>query len=175
MKKILDNRQIKEGAVHMLSQLDIVTQSLNVMQSDSSNLGDATNTWLMLSSSPALSEELKLAVKRRMYKAITPFHILAKMMMTKEGCQLPVDMKQSASDLVESIDESFPGILAAFEIQDSSVFPPSAFKNSIKGILTPQKYWQYVFQNTELEPLKRFCQLAIKVLSCPPSSAGITL
>ena len=68
MKRILDNRQIREGAVHMLSQLDIVSQSLNLMQSDSSNLGDATNTWIMLSSSPALSEDLKLAVKLRMKK-----------------------------------------------------------------------------------------------------------
>ena len=172
-KNILDNRQVKEGAAHMLSQLNLVSQSLNLMQSDTANLGDALNSWIMLSTSPILSDELKLTVKQRMDKAITPWHILAKMILNKAGCALPVELKAKAVDYVESIDESFPGILAAFEIQDNSIFPASAFMNSIKDILEPVKYWRYVSLNTELEPLKRFCDFAIRLLSCPPSSAGL--
>ena len=142
------------------------------MQSDSSTLGDAMNSWIMLSSSPVLCDELKEAVQRRMGQAITHHHVLAKMLTNKSGCGIASSLKEDAMDYLKDIDESFPGILAAYQIQDTSVFPASAFINSIKNILDPIKYWQYVMQNTELEPVINFCRLAIRVLSCPPSSAG---
>lgn len=172
-KKLLDNRMIKNGASHMLEQLDIVAASINIMQSDTSHLGDAMNTWLMLSTNPALSDELKSAVQKRMDQAITPYHILAKMVMNKAGHEIPLELKQDALDHAETLDSFFPVILAAFEVEDSSVFPPVAFKNSIRRVLEPAKYWSFIARNTELEPLKRFCQLAVSLLSCPPSSAGI--
>ena len=156
----------------MLNQLQIVTQSLNLLQSNTANFGDAINTWLMLSSSPALSDELKAAVQLRMEKAITPFHMLAKMLMNRAGCQLPIRMKEAAMELLLELDPSFPGIMAAFEIQDTSLFPASAFMQSIKDVLEPIKYWQYVAKNTEMEPIQKFCQLANRVFSCPTSSAG---
>ena len=173
IKRILDDRQIKEGAAHLLSQLEIVSQSLNIMQSDSSSLGDAMDSWIMLSTSPILCDQLKDAVKRRMGQAITPHHILAKMLSNKPGCSLSGSSKEEAMSYLQDIDESFPGILAAFQIQDTTVFPASAFIGSIRNILEPVKYWQYVMGNTELEPVINFCRLAIRVLSCPPSSAGV--
>ena len=173
IKRILNNRQIKEGANHMLSQLNMVSQSLNLLQSDSSNLGDATNTWLMLSSSQALTDELKEAVQARMENAITPFHMLAKMLLNRAGWeQLPIRMKEAAMKLLLELDPSFPGIMAAFETEDDTLFPASAFMQSIKEVLEPIKYWQYIAKNTEMEPVQKFCQLAIRVLSCPTSSAG---
>jgi hypothetical protein len=66
IKRILDNRQIKEAAIHMQSQLEAVSRSLNLLQADSTNLGEAANTWLMLSSNTALTSELQEAVKQRM-------------------------------------------------------------------------------------------------------------
>ena len=79
----------------MLDQLDIVSRGLNVMQSDSSHLGDAMNTWLTLSSSPVLTDELKIEIKARMESAITPAHILAKMVMNRDGLDLPISQKQA--------------------------------------------------------------------------------
>ena len=113
-KRILDNRLIKEAAVHMLQQLDIVSQILNVMQSDSSNLSDAMEGWLTLSTSPILSEDLKSEVKKRMDKAVTPHHILAKMVSTKGRIEMPVEMKQKGMEFAEEINFQFPAILAAF-------------------------------------------------------------
>ena len=107
-----------------------------------------------------------------MKKAITPYHTLAKMVSTKIGCELPLDLKEKAISFAEELDPSFPGILAALEVKDDSVFPQCAFKESIRNLLEPIKYWRYI-DNTALEPLKRFCQVAIKLLSCPPSSAGV--
>ena len=171
-KRILDNRQIKEGAVHMLDQLDVISRGLNVMQSDSSHLGDAMNTWLTLSSSSVLTDELKIEINARMESAITPAHVFAKMVMNKDGLDLGIAQKQDAMDFVEGVDKRLSGILAAFEVEDTTVFPPAAFKHCVKDVLEPIKYWQYISANTELEPLKLFCDLAIRVLTCPPSSAG---
>ena len=171
-KKILDNRQIKEGAAHMLEQLDLISNGLNVMQSDTSHLGNAMNTWLMLSSSPSLTEQLKTEIKSRMEKAVTPAHILAYMVMNKDFSDLSISQKQVAMDFVEQVDDRLPPILAAYEIQDATIFPPAAFNHSIRNSLEPVKYWQFVTKYTELEPLKIFCDLAVRVLSCPPSSAG---
>ena len=171
-KRILDNQQIKEAASHMLQQLNVVTQSLNVMQSDSSNLCDALDCWLSLSSSPILSDKLKSKIEERMKKAITLYHTLAKMVSTKISCELPINLKEKAISFAEELDSSFPGILAALEVEDDSVFPRCAFNDSIRNILEPIKYWRYIENNTSLEPLKRFCRFAMKLLSCPPSSAG---
>ena len=121
----------------------------------------------------SFATNLKIAVKRRMGQAITPHHILAKMLSNKPGCSLSGSSKEEAMSYLQDIDESFPGILAAFQIQDTTVFPASAFIGSIRNILEPVKYWQYVMGNTELEPVINFCRLAIRVLSCPPSSAGV--
>ena len=171
-QRILDNRQIKEGANHMLQQLDLVSHSLNLLQSETSNLGDATNIWLKLSSSEVLSNELKAAIKPRMQKAITPFHMIAKMLLNQSESWLPIPMKESAMKLLLELDPSYPGIMAAFEMRDTSLFPTFAFTASIKEKLSPIKYWEYVDANTESEPLKKFCKFAITDLTCPTSSAG---
>ena len=156
----------------MLEQLDAVGHGLNIMQSDSSHLGDCMNMWLMLRSNENLTEELKQELGKRMEKTITPFHILAKIVMNKAGDDLPSEHKVKAMDYIEQIDDRLPGMLAAYEMEDTTIFPPHAFKDSIKNVLEPVKYWKYVCNNTTLEPLKIFCDLAIRVLSCPPSSAG---
>lgn len=156
----------------MLEQLDLVGHGLNIMQADSSHLGDCMNTWLMLSSNPDLNEELRQEVRKRMEKTITPFHILAKIVMNKAGYDLLSDQKDKAMDYIEQIDDRLPGILAAFEMEDTTIHPPQSFKNSIKNVLEPVKYWKYFSNNTKLEPLKVFCDLAVRVLSCPLSSAG---
>ena len=97
------------------------------MQSDYSNIGDACNSWLTLLGSPDLSEDMKSAIKRRMKVAVTPHHILAQMVMNKEGCPIPVQMKEEAQVFLEKIDGLFLGVLATFEIQDTSIFPASAY------------------------------------------------
>ena len=173
LKKILDDRQVLKGAEHMLEQLDLVVHGLNIMQSDSSHLGDCMNTWIMLSSNSDLTEDLREEIRKRMEKTITPFHILAKIVMNKAGAELPSDQKDKAMDYIEEIDDRLPGMLAAFEMEDITIFPPQAFKASIRNVLEPVKYWKYVSNNTQLEPLKVFCDLAVRVLSCPPSSAGL--
>ena len=173
-KRILDDRQIKEGAAHMLQQLDVVAHTLNIMQSDSSDLCDAMDAWLTLSTSAILCDSIKDAAKEKMKKAITPHHILAKMVSNKVGCELPVELKSVGMEFAEKLDKDFPGLLAALEVQDETVFPPAAFKESIRNLLDPLKYWRYIEKNTAMEPVKRFSNMALRILSCPPSSAGAT-
>ena len=158
----------------MLDQLNVVTAGLNIMQSDSTNLADATNAWLTMVTHASLSEEIKESVEERMQQAITPYHVLAKLLHNNDkGPKLSLELKQQAMDYLEEVDESFLGIIAAYETEDVTVFPPSSFKTSIKNLLEPLKYWNYIKRNTELAPLQRFCDLANRIFSCPPSSAGV--
>ena len=39
--------------------------------------------------------------------------------------------------------------------------------------MDPINYWRHVKKNTLMEPLRRFCDMAVRLLSCPPSSAGL--
>ena len=156
----------------MQSQLEAVSRSLNLLQADSTNLGEAANTWLMLSTSTALTSELQEAVQQKMKKAITPYHTFAKLVTNKAGCPVPMEMKEEVMEFLQDLNPSFPGIMAAFQTEDTSLFPGSAFIPSIKDILEPMKYWKYVAKNTKLLPLLEFCRLAMRVLTCPSSSAG---
>ena len=92
--------------------------------------------------------------------------------MNKAGAEIPNDQKDKAMEYIEEIDDRRPGMLAAFKMEDTTIFPSQAFKASIRNVLEPIKYWKYISNNTQLEPLKLFCDLAVRVLSCPPSSAG---
>ena len=159
----------------MLQQLDIVSRGLNIMQADSSHLGTCMTTWLWLSENSDLTEDLKKEITKQMKKTITPFHVFAKIAMNKNASDLPLNLKDEAMEYIEKIDERLPGMLAAFEVKDTSIFPPMAFKSCIIDVLDPKKYWEYVSGNTGLEPLKQFCDLAIRALSCPPSSAGYSI
>ena len=98
----------------MLEQLELVATGLNIMQSDSSHLGDAMNTWLMLSSSSVLTDDLKTEIKARMENAITPPHMLAYMVMNKSNSDLTVDQKQAAMDYVEQIDPQLQAVLGSW-------------------------------------------------------------
>ena len=169
---ILNDRQIKRAADHLLEQLNEVAKALNIMQSDHSSLADAMEAWITLTTHDCLSEDLKEAALKRMEKAITPYHAFAKLVSNKPGKPLPLVWKRKAHDFIGEIDEEFLGLMAAYETGDESHFPPSAFKSSVKKVLEPVKYWKFIYQNTEFEPLKRFCTLAMDVLSCVPSSAG---
>ena len=74
---------------------------------------------------------------------------------------------------LEHLDVTFPALLAAYEIEDTSVYPAGTFKAGIKGILDPIKYWQWVGRHAQSSPLKKFCRLVETIFVCPPSSAGL--
>ena len=85
--------------------------------------------------------------------------------MIKEGNDLQSDCKDKAIDYKELNDDRLLGMLAAFKMEDTTIFWQHAFKDSIKNVLEPVKYMQQhyttVSSNIKFEPVKVFCNLAI--------------
>ena len=52
-------------------------------------------------------------------------------------------MQEQVRDYFENKDDSFAAVLAAYEMEDVSVFPKTAFRPSMVN-LTPDKYWKYI-------------------------------
>ena len=76
-----------------------------------------------------------------------------------------------ACDLIFEKDELILA-LAAFETNDTVMFPSVAFKHSMT-ILFPAKYWEYVGNVARKEEVKIFCRSMLVFASCPSSSAGV--
>ena len=77
-----------------------------------------------------------------------------------------------ARDLIFEKEEELIPALAAYETNDTAMFPRVAFKPSMKK-LSPAKYWEYVGNVARKEEVKKFCRLMLIFASCPPSSAGV--
>ncbi|MEL7307755.1 MAG: hAT transposon family protein, partial [Pseudomonadota bacterium] len=172
IKHLIDNRGLLLEARHMLQQLDKISDALNVMQSDSSDLADATLAWMELIRDESLPEEVRRIIEKRFEEVRTPFHILAVMLRGK-NIHLRKELKDEAMAHLENLNNDFPGIMAAYEMEDASMFPKAAFQNSVKNVLAPIKYWGWITQNAEIPLVKHFCSLAVKILSCPPSTGGL--
>lgn len=87
--------------------------------------------------------------------------------------ELPTDLADEAREAVLEMGEANIHALAAYEIEDTSVFPKLAFTKVIKDKMEPVKYWLYVAKVTSAAEPKTFADMMAKVFTLPPSSAGI--
>ena len=77
-----------------------------------------------------------------------------------------------ACDLIFERDDELIPALAAFETNDTVMYPHVAFEHSMTKLF-PAKYWEYVGIVPRKEEVKIFCRLTLVFASYPPSSAGI--
>jgi len=77
-----------------------------------------------------------------------------------------------ACDQIFEKDEELIPALAAFETNDTVMFPRVAFKHSMTKLF-PAKYWEYVGYVARKEEVKICCRLMLVFASCPPCSAGV--
>ena len=63
--RFIDNRLLLVEARHLLETFKTLKAALDVFQSDSATLGDATYQWIRLSSDEELHEDLKNEINRR--------------------------------------------------------------------------------------------------------------
>ena len=73
---------------------------------------------------------------------------------------------------VSDKENNFAVVLAAYEIKDTTMFPDIVFNISMIN-MSASKYWNYIGQIANLEPVKRFCIMMRAIFCCLPSSAGI--
>jgi len=193
MKLLIDNRGLLVEARNMLQQLDTISVALNSFQDDTSNLSDCTKNWLKLVADESILEAVRKDIKQRFLEVVTPLHLAAYVLdhrrrltdMVRDPAATAGDenevsqdpdlepaMQEQVPDYFENKDDSFAAVLAAYEMQDVSVFPKTAFHPSMVN-LSPDKYWKYLEKISALLPVKRFASEMLKIFSCPPSSAGI--
>ena len=77
-----------------------------------------------------------------------------------------------ARDLIIEKEEDLIPALAAFETNDTVMFPRVAFKHSMTKLF-PAKYWKYVGFVARKEEVKIFCRVKLVFASCQPCSAGV--
>ena len=159
----------------MFNQLEHVATVLNMFQDDTKNLSDCVRGWLRLVNDGNIKEDVRAAIDSRFRKTASVWHILAFMLDNRDRGdwpELPSDLADEAREAVLEMGEANIHAMAAFEIEDTSVFPMLAFTKSIKDKMEPGKYWSYVAKVTSAGP-KMFADMMVKVFSLPPSSAGI--
>ena len=147
----------------MLQQLDTISVALNSFQDDTSNLSDCTKNWLKLVDDDSILEAVRKDIKQRFLEVATPPHLAAYMLdhrrrltdkvrdpaagdeneasQNPEGSKDPdlePAMQEQVRDYFENKDDSFAAVLAAYEMEDVSVFPKTAFRPSMVN-LTPDK------------------------------------
>lgn len=178
---ILDDRQVLVEAKRMLKQLESVSQALNLLQSDSTDLSVCTQSWLSVMNEESINAEVKDDLLRRSDQALTVYHKIGYFLdnrllrnfdnQTNRPELSQIDEEEIRSFFAEK-SESFSMILAAYETKDVSVFPSITFNPSM-GKLQPVKYWKYIGKISRENAVKDFCQFMEHIFACPSSSAGI--
>ena len=143
----------------MLQQLDTISVALNSFQDDTSNLSDCTNNWLKLIDDESILEVVRQDIKRQFLEVVTPPHLAAYMLdhrrrltdkvtdigvgneneasKNSEGGKDPdlePAMQEQVRDYFENKDDCFAAVLAAYEMEDVSVFPKTAFRPSMVNL-----------------------------------------
>ena len=176
IKNFINNRGLVSEAKAMLSQLEHVAAVLNMFQDDTKNLSDCVRGWLRLIKDGNIKEDVRAAIKSRFRKTASVWHFLAFMLDNRDRSdwpELPTDLAEEAHEAVLEMGEAKIHAMAAFEIEDTSIFPKLAFTKSIKDKMEPGKYRSYVFKVTTAVENTTFANLMAKVFTLSPSSAGI--
>ena len=73
---IINNTGLSNQAKHLQDQLQSISNTLNILQSDYTNIADSCNCWIKLVDDELLSP-YKEKVHRRFIQRMTPFNFLA--------------------------------------------------------------------------------------------------
>ena len=166
-KKILD-MSIYRNAKDLIEQLRPVASAIDTCQSDKTSIADACHTWLSLGEDQLLSVH-KILLTKRIKQAVTPEHIAAYKLHPKyRGEKLSTEHLNILHEYLQQQNPDYIASLIAFEGQ-SLPFPPAYFTETATEV-HPVTWWKGLQQfNVDTG----FINLAIQLLSSPPSSASI--
>ena len=175
ISNLIKNRMLQNEAQIMLTTLDKVTAALNVMQSDSTNIGTAVALWLKLINDLSIPQHVRDSLESRFKGATTAFHLIAyELTKEEEDHELLQEQSEEALEVMRNVHgDNFIPFFAGYTTKDASLFAASIFNSNTKQILAPTKYWQYAAMKSGLPDAKRFCHIMRDIFSCPPSSAGL--
>ena len=167
---LIRNIGLKNEAENLLAILNKITTVLNVVQSDSTDMGTAVAHWLQLTEDESLPVHVRDSLKKRFEGATTSFHLIA-YELTKADGDPNISQKQSeeALKVIKEIHgASFMPFFAGYTTKDYTLFAESVFDEHTKLVLSPTRYWRYAASRCQLPDAKkmpfheRHCFLPIK-------------
>ncbi|KAB0803189.1 hypothetical protein PPYR_00159 [Photinus pyralis] len=173
----------------MQRQLRSVGKSLDVLQSDTVTLSEATDVWISLLNNEFLLPYRDI-VQKRFDQAVTKYHLLAYTMDPKfSGENLTPKQERSVEEFVsEKFPDEYLIYLLSFKVKDDT-YPSIILKETVVKKLNGHKWWNIVkdkiskqlapakgedeAQKQHRDKLLEFCTFISNLLSCPASSAAI--
>lgn len=149
LKQKLSDVNLYGNALHLQSQLKLVGDALDKLQSDSVTLSDAVSIWLKLVNHSSL-DAYQGAIKQRFSQAITSFHLLAYMVdPTYFGIHLSFQQEEQAQAWLEENYSNFVADFLLFRIKDDEMYPKSMFAPDLIGSIKSNKWWSLIKMKTE--------------------------
>ena len=170
IRNLIHNVGLFNEVKHLQLQLQPVSIALDNLQSDSSTIADACETWLDLLNNPDL-KAYKDKVRNRFQQAMTPTHFLANILHPQyRGKSLLPDQVSSAQDLLLTTKPDILPDLLSF-MTDSLQIPASLLHSTVITKTRPTVWWLSLSRSSSVN--SDLCNLAQKILKMPSSSASI--
>ena len=170
IRSIIHNVGLFNEVKHLQLQLQPVSNGLNRLQSDSSTIADACETWIDL----LQNSGLQTYMLHRFQQAMTPTHYLANILHVHpqyRGKLLLPDQVSSAQDLLlQTNPDMLPDDLLSF-MTDSLEISNTLLPASVITRTRPTVWWLSLSKSSPVS--KDLCSLAQKILKMPSSSASI--
>ncbi|XP_071035372.1 uncharacterized protein [Parasteatoda tepidariorum] len=171
--RILDNVAIYKEALHMQKQLSELSEVLNLMQAEKTNISTAVELWLDVFNSENLCA-YKKQIDKRLNQALLPIHYLANIMDPKyAGKRLTSDMLQKAEEWLETEHPKWLIPLMSYKLKDPEIFPPSMFNADVIKKFSASQWWKLVEMRTNDRDMTDFCNFMVALSNCPASSASL--
>lgn len=172
--KLINNIGLLNEAKNLYNQLQPIAAALDRLQSDTANIADACEEWLLLLQKDELQSHLNV-VKKRFAEAVTSYHFLANLLHPKyRGKNLPAEAAESARQLLLSLTPDNPETiveLCAFTA-GTEPFPPSLMSPSCTDTISPTVWWTSILHSKcTVSPL--LIKTAQQLLQLPSSLAAI--
>ena len=168
IRNLIHNVGLFNEVKNLQSQLQPVSVALDKLQSDTRTIADSCEIWLGLLQSPSLAP---YSDKARHRFRLTPTHYLANLLHPMHrGKKLESDHTNSAQEILLEIDvDSVPELLNF--MSDSLPIPKTLVHESVISKTKPKVWWSSIERSNSVN--KTLCQLAMKLLSVPSSSASL--
>ena len=166
---LINNIGLYREAKYLYDQLQPIAISLDKLQGDESNIADSCEEWLNLLELVQLSNH-HTKIQQRFHQAITPIHYLANILHPKYmGQRLTCEQQEEARSIL--VDQNASLLPQLYQYQAKTApFPTSLF--TCTHSLKPTTWWRTVQASKNLVS-DDLCNIAIKLLSLPASSASI--
>lgn len=170
IRNLIHNVGLFNEVKNLQKQLQPISSALDRLQSDSSTIADACEIWLHLLQHQDL-QTYHAKVKSRFNQAMTPSHYLANLLHPGyRGKKLQAEHVTSAQDLLLSTKPAVVPDLLSF-MTDSLPLPKTLVCDSVISNTNPTTWWRSISRSSAVND--DLCQVAVKLLRMPSSSASI--